>query len=56
VQVGKLVSRQTLLHNRIAGTVGTVGAMKLKSVFGNINVQYANSHVDRPSKVEVLQF
>jgi hypothetical protein len=50
---GKLVSRQTLLHNRLAGTVG---AIKLKSVFGNINAQYANSHVDLPSKVEVLQF
>jgi hypothetical protein len=29
--------------------------MKLKSVLGNINAQYANSHVDLPSKVEVLQ-
>jgi hypothetical protein len=46
------VSRQTLLHIRLAGTVG---AMKLKSVFGNIKAQYANSHVDLPFKVEVLQ-
>jgi hypothetical protein len=33
---GKLVWRQTLLHNRL---VVTVGATKLKSVFGNIYAQ-----------------
>jgi len=32
-----------------------MGAMKLKSILGNINALYANSHVDLPSKVEVLQ-
>ena len=49
---GKLVSRQTLLHNRVAGTVGT---MKLKSVFGNISANHTDSSVDLPFKVEVLQ-
>tara|TARA_B110000503_G_scaffold63002_1_gene99645 strand:- start:4611 stop:4778 length:168 start_codon:yes stop_codon:yes gene_type:complete len=50
---GEMLSifKQPLLHNRFAGTVG---AMKLKSVFGNINAQHANSHVDLPFKVEVL--
>jgi len=36
---GKLVSRQALLQNRIARAVG---AMKLKSVLGNINELIAN--------------
>jgi len=32
-----------------------IGAVKLKGTLGNINAQYTNSHVDLPSKVEVLQ-
>jgi hypothetical protein len=29
--------------------------MELKGVLGNINAQYANSHVDLPSEFKVLQ-
>jgi hypothetical protein len=32
-----------------------VGAEELNSILGSINAQYTNSHVDLPSKVEVLQ-
>ncbi len=32
-----------------------IGAMKLKSTFGNIDAQYTDSHVILPSQVEVLQ-
>ena len=46
------MSRQTLLQNRLACAIG---AMKLKSVLGNINAQYANSHVDLSSEVKVHQ-
>ena len=31
------------------------GAMKLKSILGNINAQYATSHVDFPFQFKVLQ-
>jgi hypothetical protein len=35
---------------------GFIGTVQLKSVFGNINAQYANSsHVDLPSEVKVPQ-
>jgi hypothetical protein len=31
-----------------------IGAVKLKGVLGKVNAQYANGHVDLPSKVKVL--
>jgi hypothetical protein len=39
----------------VNGAAGTIGAMKLKGVLGNINAQDTNSHIDLPSKVKVLQ-
>jgi len=47
------VPRQALSHNRL---VSTICALKLKSILGNINAQYArSSHFDLPSQVKVLQ-
>lgn len=39
----------------VNGLAKIIGAVKLKSVFGNINAQHANSHVDLPSKAKVHQ-
>ena len=32
-----------------------ISSVKLKGILGNINAQYANSHVDLPSQVRLLQ-
>ena len=49
---GQFTPSQAFLVNGLTGIIGTV---KFKCVLGNINAQRANSHVDLPSKVEILQ-